>query len=282
MSGLVTIIIISLAVISCLILSLTIFSYHVILKSAKRLSASGALDDEFKKEIEENKKLHKKVINIVAQAASGVVCVGLVALALVSGIYHIRGEQFVTNNQVSLVIATNSMDGYVDDDYKTSLISSYVSYYDIDKQSAEKKLKKDQFQVGDFLTFKTVKAEEELVCYDVYGYKNSKGKIITHRLVSINGDGTLTFRGDNAGGVDLKVNREQVLYRYRGSNAKHIGLVVLFFGSGYGIYSICAIIAMYALSDVAIYKWEKIKKTRLVEIGLATEDKKKKKKDERS
>lgn len=281
MSGLVVIIIITLVVMSGLIVSLTIFSYHIILKSAKRLSASGALDEEFRKEEEDNKKPHKKVLNIVAQAASGVVCVGLVALALISGIYHIRGENFQVNNHVSFVIASNSMEEYIDDEYKTSLINAYTLEYDVDQATAEKKLKKDQFDVGDFLTFDVVSEDEELQYFDVYGYKNSKGKIITHRFVGVNNDGTLVFRGDNTGGVDVKVNRDQVLYHYRGSNTKYIGLVVLFFGSGYGVYAICAVIAMYAISDVAIYKWEKIKRTRLKEIGLYTEpEKKKKKKDD--
>ena len=279
MSGLVVIIIITLAVVSCLIISVTILSYHFILKSAKRLSASGALDEEFKKEEEDNKKPHKKVLNIVAQAASGVVCVGLITLALVSGIYRAKGDHFVTNNHASFAIATNSMDGYIDDDYKDMLVEQYISYYEVDQSTAEKKLKKDQFEVGDFLTFEVVKADQELVKYDVYGYKNAKGKIITHRLVGFNEDGTLKFRGDNAGGIDAKVNREQVLYRYSGSNAKHMGLAILFFGSGYGIYTICAVIAMYVVSDIAIYRWEKIKKTRLIEIGLYVE--KKKKKDEK-
>jgi hypothetical protein len=279
MSGLVVVIIITLAVVSCLIISVNIFSYHLILKSAKRLSASGALDEEFKKEEEDNKKPHKKVLNIVAQVASGVVCVGLVSLALVSGIYHARGENFVTNNHVSFAIATNSMEGYIDDDYKSSLINSYIEYYEVDEITAEKKLKKDQFGVGDFLTFATIKADEELHIYDVYGYKNAKGKIITHRLVGVYEDGSLKFRGDNAGGIDKKVNREQVLYRYSGNNAKHVGLIVLFFGSGYGIYSIFAVITMYVISDIAIYKWEKIKKSRLIQLGLVTE--KKKKKDEK-
>ena len=57
---------------------------------------------------------------------------------------------------------------------------------------------------------------------------------------------------------------------------------MLFFGSGYGIYSIFAVVVIYALSDVAIYKWEKIKNARLQEIGLAAPTEKKKKKNERS
>ena len=276
MSGLTVITIITLAVVSCLDLSIIILSYHFILKSAKRLTASGALDEEFKKEEEDNKKPHKKALNIASQVVSGVICVGLITLALVSGIYRARGDNFVANNRASFAIATNSMDGYIDDDYKDTLVQQYISYYEVDQSTAEKKLKKDQFEVGDFLTFNVVKADEELVQYDVYGYKNAKGKIITHRLVGINEDGTLKFRGDNAPGVDTKVNREQVLYRYRGSNAKHMGLAILFFGSGYGIYVIFAAIAIYAVTDVAIYKWEKIKKNRLQELGLYVEKKKKK------
>ena len=278
MSGLLIITIITLAVISCLIIGLTIFSYWTILKSASRLAKTGALDSEITKEINENRSKSKKIINTVSQAASLVVCLALVTIAVISGIYHVTGQKLVTNNHVSFVIASNSMEDYFDDDYKTSLIKAYADEYHIDEQSAEKKITSEQFEVGDFLQFDVLKEDEELHYFDVYGYKNKKGKIITHRFVGVAPDGSLLFRGDNTGGLDSKVNREQVLYHYQGHNTKYIGLVVLFFGSGFGIYAIMATIVIYVVSDVAIYKWEKIKADRLKELGLYIDKKKKRKK----
>ena len=282
MSGLIIITIITLAVVSCLIIGLTIFSFHIILKSAKRLSSTGALDNEFKKEFEDNKKKSKRILGVISQVASGIVCLGLITLAVISGIYHASGKQFVSNNHTSFVIATNSMEGYYDDDYKSSLIAAYIEEYKVDEQVASKKIKGDQFEVGDFVEFELIKETDDLKFFDVYGYKNKKGQIITHRYVGTNTDGTLVFRGDNAPGEDISVKREQVLYHYQGHNTKYIGLVMLFFGSGYGIYSIFAVVVIYALSDVAIYKWEKIKNARLQEIGLAAPTEKKKKKNEKS
>ena len=277
MSRLLIVTIITLAVISCLIISLTIISYHFILKSAKRLSASGALDKEFTQEIEENKKPGKKALNWISQIASGIVCVGLVTLAVISGVYHIKGEQFVHNNHVSFVIASDSMESYFSKDYKQDLINAYCLEYGVSEKKASNKIKSDQFEIGDFVELDIVKSSDELRYFDVYGYKAQNGKIITHRLVGTNTDGTLVFRGDNTAGVDYRVKREQVLYHYQGQHTKYVGLVVLFFGSGFGIYSIFAIIGIYVISDIAIYRWEKIKKNRLVELGLCVDEKKKKK-----
>ena len=268
MSGLLIVTIITLAVISCVFIFIMLFAYRVILNGAKKMASTGALDQEFLKEDEDNKKPKKRVLDILTQVISGIVAAGLITLALISGIYRASGEQFVSNNHVSFVIATNSMDGYANKDYKASLIQAYSDEYSVDLKVAEKKLRKDQFEVGDWLTFNVVKADEELHYYDVYGYKTEKGLIITHRLIGTNSDGTLVFRGDNAGGEDVKVNREQVLYRYQGQHTKYIGLVVLFFGSGYGIYCIAVTIGVFVVSEIAIYKWEKIKKQRLKEIKM--------------
>ncbi len=274
MTGLVVIIIITLAILSALIIGLVIFAYAMILKSAKQLSSIGKLDDEFKKEVEDNKKKSKRVLGAIMQAASALVCIGLVSTALVSGIYRIEGRQFVTNNHVSFAIASDSMDGYYNEAYKEKLIGQYSSKYSIDLHEAETKVSSDQFNVGDFVQFNVLQKDVELNVYDVYGYKNSDGKIITHRYIGEREDGTLIFRGDNAPGEDVAVKREQILYHYQGKDIKSIGLIILFFGSGYGIHSIIAVITIYVISDIAIIKWEKIKDNRLEELGISTKKEK--------
>ena len=274
MTDLVVIIIITLAILSALIIGLVIFAYSMILKSAKQLSSTGKLDDEFKKEVEDNKKKSKRVLGAIMQGASALVCIGLVGIAIVSGIYRINDRQFVTNNHVSFAIASDSMDGYYSEAYKKKLIGQYSSKYSIDLQEAETKIEHDQFNVGDFVQFSVLQKDADLNVYDVYGYKNSDGKIITHRYIGEREDGTLIFRGDNAPGEDVTVKREQILYHYQGKDIKYIGLIILFFGSGYGIYSIIAVIAIYVISDITIIKWEKIKNNRLEEIGISTKKEK--------
>ena len=274
MTDLVVIIIITLAILSALIIGLVIFAYSMILKSAKQLSSTGKLDDEFKKEVEDNKKKSKRVLGAIMQGASALVCIGLVSLAVVSGVYRIEGRQFVTDNHVSFAIASNSMDGYYNEAYKEKLIGQYSSKYSIDLHEAESKIERDQFDVGDFVQFNVLQKDAELNVYDVYGYISSEGKIITHRYIGERKDGTLIFRGDNAPGEDVAVKREQILYHYQGKDIKYIGLIILFFGSGYGIYSLIAVIAIYAISDIAIIKWEKIKNNRLEELGISTKKEK--------
>ncbi|GEM_PF-6913183 len=274
MTGLVIIIIITLAILSALIIGLVIFAYSMILKSAKQLSSIGKLDDEFKKEVEDNKKKSKRVLGAIMQGASALVCIGLVSLALVSGIYRIKGRQFVTNDHVTFAIASDSMEGYYNEAYEEKLVGQYSSRYSISLNEAETKIEHDQFDVGDFVQFDVLQKDADLNVYDVYGYKNRDGKIITHRFIGEREDGTLIFRGDNAPGEDAAVQREQILYHYQGKDAKYIGLVILFFGSGYGIYSIISVIAIYVISDIAIIKWEKIKNHRLEELGIITKKEK--------
>lgn len=274
MTGLVIIIIITLAILSALTIGLVIFAYSMILKSAKQLSSIGKLDDEFKKEVEDNKKKSKRVLGAITQGVSALVCIGLVTLAVVSGIYRIEGRQFVTNNHVSFAIASNSMEGYYNEAYEKKIVGQYSSKYSINLKEAETKIERDQFDVGDFVQFDVLQKDDDLNVYDVYGYKNSDGKIITHRYIGEREDGALIFRGDNAPGEDAAVKREQILYHYQGKDTKYIGLVILFFGSGYGIYSIIAVLAIYVISDIAIIKWEKIKNNRLEELGIYTKKEK--------
>ena len=263
MSTLLLITIIVVAVVTCLVIGLTLLAYSTVLKSAKRLASTGVLDEEFLRDEATSKHLIKKVFGIILHALSILLCVGLVSLAVVAGVYKAKGEQFVYNDHVSLVIASDSMKEYWDDDYKEELIGEYSVFAGVSAEESDKKLFSEQFEKGDLLDFKVVEAEEELNLYDVYGYKNKKNQIITHRLIGVATDGSLIFRGDNTGGRDTLVSREQVVYRYEGQKVKGLGIPVLFFGSGFGIYSIISVLAMYTISDIAIYKYNKIKKDRL-------------------
>lgn len=263
MSTLLLITIIVVAVVTCLVIGLTLLAYSTVLKSAKRLASTGVLDEEFLRDEATSKHPIKKVFGIILHALSILLCVGLVSLAVVAGVYKAKGEQFVYNDHVSLVIASDSMKEYWDDDYKEELIGEYSVFAGVSAEESDKKLFSEQFEKGDLLDFKVVEAEEELNLYDVYGYKNKKNQIITHRLIGVATDGSLIFRGDNTGGRDTLVSREQVVYRYEGQKVKGLGIPVLFFGSGFGIYSIISVLAMYTISDIAIYKYNKIKKDRL-------------------
>ena len=272
MSTLLLITIIAVAIVTCFVVGFSILSLHFVLKSAKKLSSIGALDEEFKKEEEAAKKPSRKILGIVLQAVSGLLCVLFVSLAITAGVYRAKGEQFVYNDHVSLVIASESMRGFYDDKYEKEIVSEYSDYSSLDEIETRNKLVSSQFDVGDILQFRVVGEEEELVLFDVYAYKVSTGLLITHRLISIDDDGSLIFRGDNTPGHDIVVERDQVLYRYEGQRTPGIGVLILFFGSGFGIYSVIAALTMFTISDIAIYKYEKLKKARLAEIGGANSD----------
>ena len=102
----------------------------------------------------------------------------------------------------------------------------------------------------------------------------SKKNIITHRLVSINGD-LYEFRGDNNPISDgLKVHKEDIVYHYTGHKIKGIGSFVLYAQSIFGIWSLLGIVGIATASEVVCYKIEKINKGRDKELSGEVKDEK--------
>lgn len=252
--------IILVAILTALIFTLTIVAFSSAVKTEKREIELGNRDEEIKEDIEREKKKSSKVLNWIGTIVGGLIAVTLLAASVSAVIYKAQGEQFSINNKVSLVIVTDSMDGFYDDEYKTELLTY--------KEDAAK----DQFKAGDLLTFNKLDESEELRLYDVYGYKLSSGKIITHRLVEIKEDGRLVFRGDNAGGVDSYVNRSQVVLHYNDSKITYVGFFVLFSQSGFGLYSFISVIIVYVIAEIFVYKYEQLVKQRIEQLKCIEEN----------
>lgn len=242
--------IILVAILTALIFTLTIVAFSSAVKTEKREIELGNRDAEIKEDIEREKKKSSKVLNWIGTIVGGLIAVTLLAASVSAVVYKVQGEQFSINNKVSLVIVTDSMDGFYDDEYKTELLTY--------KEDAAK----DQFKAGDLLTFNKLDESEELIPYDVYGYKLSNGKIITHRYIGKE-DGRLVFRGDNAGGVDSYVDRSQVVLHYNDSKITYVGFFILFSQSGFGLYSFISVIIVYVIAEIFVHKYEKLIKVRI-------------------
>lgn len=255
--------IVILVLITLAVTSLMVFGYYLIIKTTRKLSSNGLLDDEFQQEDRKNGKRWVSVLlNVVSLTLSSV----LLLLCGVGLVYRINNEQFAFQNKTSFVISSNSMECFYNNDYEEKLVKDLMSYKNIDESSAKDYLNDTQFLTGDLLGFNTINNDDKLDLYEVYGYKNKKGQIITHRLVAIEGDKYI-FRGDNTVDIDIAVSRDQILYHYNSFRIIGIGIFVLFFSSSFGLYSIFVTVLIMVMSDVIKHRYEKIRKDRLSFLG---------------
>lgn len=217
------------AILTALIFALTVLAYHSVYASAKKEMARS----EYKTNHE-----RKKAGKIAANAISWTICAALMALAAVSIAYRATGNELDIGGKTSLVIASGSMSRFYDDEYAAIMTSK--------KETAAN----DHFAVGDILTFSRLPEDEELIPYDVYGYR-SQGKIITHRYVpELNMNGKLAFRGDNTPGRDSLVQRSAVIYHWDGGKVVYAGNLVLFAQSWFGLYSCIGVACVIAITEI--------------------------------
>lgn len=242
--------IILVAILTALIFTLTIVAFSAVHKSEKREIELGNMDAEIKKDIEKEKKKSFKALNIIGSIIGGFVALSLLLASITAITYKAQGEQFAINNQVSLVIVSDSMNGFYNEKYEIELLEQ--------KEDAAK----DQFQIGDLVTFEKIAEDEELIPFQVYGYKNSKGQIITHRYIETIDD-KLVFRGDNTGGRDSYVDRSQVVLHYSDFKVPKVGMFILFSQSGFGLYAFISVICVYVLAEVYGSKYDKLIKNRI-------------------
>lgn len=239
------------ASLTALILILALIAFSSLLKHEKSDIEAGKKDAELlHAEVERKSKRHR-VLNTIYGVFAALILGTLVSLATVSVVYRANNDQFTINNKVSLVIASDSMNGFYDDDYKVEVLSY--------KDNAEKQ----QFAVGDILTFEKVNEESEIIVGDVYGYKNNKGYIITHRCIGKTDEGKFIFRGDNTGGRDSYVNRSQIILHYTEAKINYVGLFILFSKSAFGLYALISVIVVYVIAEVFSSKYNKVVKARL-------------------
>ena len=236
------------AILTLLVFTLAIIACHLMLKTAKADLNAGVYDKELAQQKEEKKHNGWKIF--LYYLFSLLIFVGLAFVLVSSIIYKANGEQVKFGDKTVLVIASDSMNGYYDDKYKTTLTSQV---------SNPEKL---QFNTGDILSFTTVGETDTLDLYSVYAYKNNKGDLIVHRYIGNSDNGNLYFRGDNTEGRDTAVLRNQVVYKYTGSKVTYLGNFILFSKSYYGLYSLFSILMAIVIYEVYVYKLKKLSESR--------------------
>ena len=248
----ITIITIVVVVLLTLIIGgLCLLAFRSCLKTYKVEVSNGLHDEQIKKEYTSNKKKNKW--GLLGLIGSWVTLAALLSLFVTGIVYKASGQTFSVSNKVALVIKSGSMSNFYNEEVAN-------------QNNNDRSL---QFGVGDICFFNKVSTDSELTIGDVYGYKY-KNMIITHRLVSIEGD-YYQFRGDNNSAYDANITRENVVYHYTGNKVQGIGSFVLFAQSYFGILSLVGIIGIMVLSEFVYSKIETTNKIRAKELGLYSE-----------
>lgn len=252
------------AALTILIFTLTIIAFSSLVAKESKEVELGNRDVELLNTANKKQKRSRKVIIGIGNVFGWLITLMLLFITITAITYRVSGEQFTVNNQVSLVIASESMNGFSSEKYEITLLD--------ESELTKDDLVKLQFKAGDILTFTVMTETDTLIPYEVYGYKTNKGKIITHRFIRETDDGKLLFRGDNAGGYDTRVNRDQVILHYNGSKLTYVGFFILFSQSGFGLYSFISTMLVYILAEIYMLKYDKILNRRL-EVLLANDTK---------
>ena len=251
MNSITIITIVVVALLTVIIFSLTWLAYSSCLKAYKMEVDQGKHDEVIKKEYQPKKKNKSGLIgNICSYLALSI----LLAVFVTGIVYKANGNQFSINGQTALVIKSESMSDF----YNEDLANEYKEYnYNTTLQ----------FDIGDICVFDKVSPDTELVKGEVYGYQY-KNIIITHRLIDIYEEGPYyTFRGDNNPISDgILVPKDKIIYHYTGKKVPGIGSFVLYAQSYFGIWSLLGITGVTASSEVVYYKINKINKVRFKEL----------------
>ena len=254
MNSITIITIVVVALLAFVIGGLAWLAFHSFIRMYKLEVKYGLRDEQIKKEYTSKKK---NKWSLLGQIGSWVALVALFSLFVTGIVYKANGEVFSLSNKVALVIKSGSMSDFYNEDVAN-------------KNNNDRSL---QFAVGDICYFEKISNDSELTIGDVYGYK-SKDIIITHRLVSINGDSYL-FRGDNNGAYDSSTTRDTILYHYTGDKVQGIGSFVLFAQSYFGMFALAGVIGIMIVSEFIYSKIDATNKSRAKELGFDIEPKKK-------
>ena len=245
MNSITIITIVVVVLLTVVIFGLTWLAYSSCIKSYKLEVAQGKHDELI---VNEYRIKKKSISNLIGLICSYLVLSVLLSLFITGVVYKASGENLALNNKTVLVIKSESMAEY----YNDELSLQYKELgYNADYQ----------FDIGDICVFEKLSGDTELDKGEVYGYKY-KDIIVTHRLINIE-DGVYEFRGDNNPISDpYYVKRENIIYHYIGKKIPGLGAFILYAQSYFGIWSLIGIIGIAVSSEIVYRKIDSINKDR--------------------
>lgn len=258
--------IIILGVLTTLIFILTIFSFSAIYEQIQDSIELGLKDEEIRAKFGQNKK--KSKLSALFNVVSILFLLVVATLGASAFVYQATGNQLTINNKVVMVVATDSMTSFYSKDYEEQLLEN--------KSDAANQ----QFAVGDITVFELVDSDEELIPYEVYGYKtttkdnrgNEHEIIIIHRYLGCTTDGSYIFRGDNTKSRDNLVTRDQIVYHYTEAKVDYVGNFVLFFKSVIGMGTILSVCFLYIIAEYYSKKYQQALNARYEKLSETQEE----------
>lgn len=286
-----TLTVVVLSILTAVIFAFAIVAFLSIYRNEKTFVGMGQRDNEIKEEQAASQKTSYKVTNIVTSVFSYLVIAASLGV-MVFSLYSQSKDQMLwnSNGEASMVIASSSMSGVHDAKTQTYITSDRKNLEfnrgDIitikSLPSVDELLPDTKTDEGGKVTYVSESdlAIDGVTTYvndylynSVFVYYNSDLKLnVVHRLVFIGfkdpadkSTVVFGFRGDNNSTWDgsyVDYSQLKALYT-EPKTVKGIGYAVLFFQSGFGIYSVITSIVMIVSSSIFISKIEKSRKERL-------------------
>jgi hypothetical protein len=275
--------IIILVVLTLVIFAFALLAFYQSYKSEKVLILNGSKDQDIAKDKTKQKRSNK-VLSLLSSVFSGLICVAAIGLLAFSLVVKNSGSMIFMNGNTSLVIASNSMSTYGNDDqlsenggYLTpSMVQEAFVRGDVLQLTSipsydemlSKNEKGEHYIVKNGSQFPSTYASDYLNKTFAFTYSN---ETIVHRLVNItiNNPNTenekvyFTFQGDKYPGNTQLVQYDRLKALYDGhSKTQMVGYFILFFSSSFGLYSVFSSIAMVIASSIFLTKIDKEYKSR--------------------
>lgn len=235
------------------------FLIYEIAKMSIRLIKSGAEDENIKTEYYKvkEKAARTKLWVVIDRVLTALLCALIFAFFGFSMCVNIEDTK-VTGNMPTIQIV-NSASMASKNEHNKYLFTNNLN---------------DQFQTFDLIVTHALPKEEELQLYDIVVYE-ADNLLIIHRIVAIeepnerHSERYFLLQGDAVESPDMfPVRYSQMKGIYKGQRIPFIGSFVAFMQSPAGYLCIILTVATFILSPLLDNKMEKVKKERLVEIGV--------------
>lgn len=234
-----------------LLTTLSVVCVTVITRLTLRTIRLGGEDEQLVREAEKVKKKRAKVLGIIENVFSTLVCLVFITAFGLALYTRCTEEQFHENIPTYRVVLTGSMaEAHKDNAY---LRENGLT---------------NQLQVFDLAAFYRVPPQEELQLYDVIVYEH-EGDLICHRIVDIFQNGTVKYitQGDALAKPDYQaVTYDQIRAIYRGEKIPFVGSFIMFLRSPAGWLCMLLVLVGMIAAPLVDRKLEQERKLRLQQI----------------
>ncbi len=231
------------------------------IKTSVKMIEHGLEDEKIKIEYYKEQKI-KPAEKILCKIASGLIFAVILIAFIISLCVQLSGDTVKGNIPTPQIVLSDSMQ-YKHED------NTYLTENSLD----------DQFATFDLIFTRKLPGEFELELYDIVVYEY-RDQLIIHRIIGIEEPNEkhpdqrqFLLRGDSVKYSDeFPVLYEQMRAIYEGERIPFVGSFFSFMQSPAGYLCIILLVFAMVVTPIAEKKLEKIKRDRLVKIGVIRDD----------